>query len=271
MWEQPYYRLSVNAARQHGLITQAQANRVGVDDVMLAHFQESGLIHRLDWSVYQISGSTYGPRYSFPYAAWLAMAPESFRWERPGNLAEDVVLSHESACALVGFGSLGTPVVRFTSATERPVPRAVRVEVATLTQDDVMVHEGVPVTTPHRTILDLVAESAARDDIARVVTDAIRKNLVSLRLLYEDLTDMANEYRLPTGGVHFIDYFMPEVRPQSLSPRNLRAYAELALPQKVAEVRPRVDRLLRELRGESNSADGRLAAEIAAEIAGRTA
>lgn len=269
MWEQPYYQLSVNAARQHGMITTAQAERLGINKAMLAHFQESNLIRKLDWSVYQISGSTYGPRFSFPYAAWLAMAPESFRWERPRDLAKDVALSHESACALLGLGALSSPATRFTSATERPVPPAVRVQVATLTTDDVMIHEGVPVTTAHRTILDLVSEWTARDDISRVVTDAVRKDLVNLRILFEDLLTSADVYGLPTGGEHFIEYFIPDVRPDSLSLRNLRAYAELAFPAKIAEIRPEIDRILRESGRPAVAGNERLVSDIAAEIAGR--
>ncbi|WP_406234312.1 hypothetical protein [Nocardia sp. NBC_01009] len=244
-----------------------------MDDAMLDRFKEFGLIRELDWSVYQISGSSYSPRFAYPYAAWLAISPETFRWERPERLHEDAVLSHESACALIGIGAVKSIGVRFTAPTERATPRAVRITAVPLTPDGVMVHNGVPVTTPHRTILDLVAEWTARDDISRVCTDAVRRDLVNLRALFEDLTYIADEYGLPTGGAHFVDYFMPELRPELLSPRNLRTYAELMFPDKVAEVRPHVDRILLELRGGSPDSaakgDERISTDVAAEIVGR--
>ncbi|WP_227998989.1 type IV toxin-antitoxin system AbiEi family antitoxin domain-containing protein [Nocardia australiensis] len=273
MWEEHFYQLSITAARQNGLITAAQAKRAGVDDVMLGRFTEFGLIRELDWSVYQISGSSYGPRFAYPYAAWLAISPETYRWERSANLHEDAVLSHESACALMGLGAVKSTGVRFTAPVERTAPRAVRITVAPLTPDEVGIHEGVPVTTPHRIILDLVAEWTARDDISRVFSDAVRRDLVNLRTLFEDLAYIADEYGLPTGGVHFVDYFMPDLRPESLSPRNLRTYAELMYPEKIAEVRPQVDQILLELRdGSPDSAapgNQRISADIAAEIIGR--
>jgi hypothetical protein len=269
MWEEQYRQLVANAARQHGLITDAQARRLGVDDAQLGRFVAAQLLHGLGSSVYQIAGGDRGLRYVLPYAAWLAMAPETFRWERPREPADDVVLSHESACELLGLGGARSSVTRFTAATERLVPRGTRVTVATLTPDDVMLYEGVPVTSPHRTILDLIAEgdATARGMIGAVVTDAVRKDQVNLRALYEDIAAQPEVYDLPAYGAYFVDYFLPGLRAEWLSPRNLRAYAELAETARIVEIRPAVDRLLREVSG---VADERLGAGIAAEIAART-
>ncbi|QIS08995.1 type IV toxin-antitoxin system AbiEi family antitoxin domain-containing protein [Nocardia arthritidis] len=269
MWEKVFYEISIAAARQNGLITTAQAKRAGADDAALAHFASTGLLHELDWSVHQISASTYGMQYAFPYAAWLAVSPELFRWERPDAIEKDVVISHESACQVLELGVIRTTGTRMTSATERIPPRAVLIDVAPLTPDDVMIHHGVPVTTPHRTILDLVAERATREDIGRVVADAVRRDMVDLRILFEDLLTMAEVYGLPTGGVHFLDYFLPEVRPESLSPQNLRTYAELRYPERIAEIRPEVDRILGRFQPAYDPAerrDNRIGARIAAEI-----
>ncbi|WP_139347626.1 hypothetical protein [Nocardia donostiensis] len=271
MWEERFQQLSVAAIRQHGLITAAQAKRAGLDESMLDRFKGFRLIHELDWSVYQLSGSSYGPRYAYPYAAWLALEPELFSWERPTSPAEDAVLSHESACALLGIGAVSSPVVRFTSEKERDFPHAMRIDVAPLTPDDVTVYEGVPVTTPHRVIVDLVAEWASKDDISRVFTDAVRRDMVNLHALFDDLIAMSETYDLPRNGDHFFDYFMPGLPLRYLSSRNLRAYAELSFPEKVSDVRARIADLLVEL-GEDipEPAKNRVSSEIAAEIVGRT-
>lgn len=269
MWEERYYDLSAVAARQHGLFTAAQAKRVGQDDAVIDHFRQSKLIRELGWQVYQLAGSSYGPRFAYPYAAWLATAPEVFRWERPDELERDVVLSHESACALVGLGSVQAKGTRFTSATERVAVAGLQLSVAPLTTDDVMIHEGIPVTTPHRTILDLVAEWATQEDISRVVGDAVRRDLVNLRALFEDLTIMAHVYGFPSGGKHFVDYFLPGVRPEALSTRNRRAYVELVYPQRVAEIRPEVEQLLARLPGSPASDHEQLVSLVTAMIAGR--
>ncbi|WP_225729887.1 MULTISPECIES: hypothetical protein [unclassified Nocardia] len=269
MWEKVFYEISIAAARQNGLITTAQAKRAGADDAALAHFASVGLMHELDWSVHQISASTYGMQYAFPYAAWLAVSPELFGWERPDAIEKDVVVSHESACQVLELGVIRTTGIRLTSAVERVTPRAVLINIAPLTPDDVMIHRGVPVTTPHRTILDLVADRTSREDIGRVVADAVRRDLVDLRILFEDLTAMADIYGLPTGGEHFIDYFLPDVRPESLSAQNLRTYVELRYPERIAGIRPEVDRILELFQPAYDPAeprDNRIGAYIAAEI-----
>jgi hypothetical protein len=288
MWEQPYRRVAEVAARQRGLITAGQAGRVDVGLAMLNHFRECGLVRELGWPVYQIAGTGLEERLATPYSAWLALAPESFGDERPGDPTEDAVLSHESACSLLGIGSVPLPVTRFTAAAERPVsparpvPHYVRVTVGRLTRGEIMLHEGMPVTTPHRTILDLMAERTTLDTgsaaMPGIISDAVRRDLVDLRALFEDLMADTDMYGLLDGGVNFVDGFLPEVRPESLSPRNQRAYAELRFPETVAEIRTGVERLLGVLRRESGDPveasrreDERLGPDLAAEIAARTA
>jgi hypothetical protein len=268
MWEQSYCDVSIAASRQHGLITSAQMKLLGVDDALVDHFRRFRLIRELDWAVYQISGSAYGLRYAFPYAGWLALLPDSFGWERLGALADDVVLSHESACALLGIGSMASTDMRFTSGKERLVPQGIRIEVSSLTPDEIMIYEGVPVATPHRIILDLVTEGASQEEISGVVTDAVRRDLVDLRMLFEDLVPMAEKYGFPSRGGHFIDYFLPGVPLGPLSARNIRAYYEIALPDRISDVRPHIDRIFASLRGEHSlpSKDVAISSEIAAEI-----
>ncbi|MEU7827680.1 hypothetical protein [Nonomuraea sp. NPDC049129] len=64
MWEEQFATLSAVAARQSGLITEAQAGRLGIDKPALLHFAESALLVELDWAVYQLAWSATGPRYA---------------------------------------------------------------------------------------------------------------------------------------------------------------------------------------------------------------
>lgn len=271
VWEQDYYHVSVAASRQHGLITLAQMTRLGVEDALVDHFRKFGLIRELDWAVYQIAGSSYGPRYALPYAGWLALLPDSFGWERLGDLANDVVLSHESACALVGIGSMASTSMRFTSGREWLVPDGIRIEVSPLTADEVMTYEGVPVATPHRVIVDLLTEGASREEISGVVTEAVERDVVDLRMLFEDLAPLAEQYGFPSHGGHFIDYFLPGVPPGRLSARNVRAYSEIAFPDRISDVRPHIDQILVTLRGGNSLRPTDNNSQIAAEIVGRMA
>ena len=104
------------------------------------------MLVELDWAVYQLAWSATGPRYAYPMAAWLAIMPGSFRWERSQSLHEDAVLSHESACGLHGLGAEPSPLVTFTVPEEFEGPRATNMHVAALKPDEVSVVEGIPVT-----------------------------------------------------------------------------------------------------------------------------
>jgi hypothetical protein len=280
MWEQPYRRLAENAARQHGLITAAQAGRVGVGDAVLDHFREHGLVKELDRSVYRIPGSAGEERTAELHAAWLATAPAEFRWERLENPAEGVVLSHESVCALMNLGSVTSPLPRFTASSgPSTAQQGTAIEIASLAEDEMTVYDGLPVTTPHRTILDLLAErttpETGSEAMAGILTDAVRRDLVDLRALYDDVMARADLYGLLNGGENFIDGFLTGVRPEWLPPRNRRTYAELRFPRRFGEIRADVGRLLLALRDEPGLPiardDEQLGADIAAEITARTA
>ncbi|HUR05483.1 MAG TPA: hypothetical protein VM347_23275, partial [Nonomuraea sp.] len=176
MWEEQFATLSAVAARQGGMITEAQAGRLGIDKQALLRFAESALLVELDWAVYQFAWSSTGPRYAYPLAAWLAIMPESFRWERSKSPHEDAVLSHESACGLYGLGPVPSPLVNFTAPEEVEGPRATKIHVAALKPDEVRVVEGIPVTTPARTIVDLVAGWTDHGELRRVLMDAVLKD-----------------------------------------------------------------------------------------------
>ena len=276
MWEKDFADLSNSAGRQQGLITSAQAAKVGVAQSALAHLEEARLVKRLEWDVYQLQGSPVGPIHAYPYAAWLALSPDLFQWERPADPTADAVLSHESACAVHGIGSLPIPFVMFTVPEERMTPRATKITVSSLATEEIVSSHGLPVTSPHRTILDLIRSWVDHEDVGEALTDAVRLDLVDLRALYEDMTSLAEEYDFPAKGPEFADYFLAELETGPLSTRNLRAYAALRAADRVAEVRRGVARVLAELRGGQDPASGseveddELSWQVAAEIVGRT-
>jgi hypothetical protein len=260
VWEDSFYHLASAAARQHGMITSGQARALGVDDPAVRHLSDAHLLVELDWDVYQVAGSTTGPRYAYPYAAWLALSPELFAWQRPASPPDDAVLSHESACQLHGLGSLADTAMVFTAPRESRAPRAVRVHLASLRPEDVTVREGVPVTTPHRTILDLVRDWTDHRDVGRAMFDAVLLDVVDLADLHADLVPLATQYEFPAEGAKFLGYFLPDLPAGSLSVPNQRAYARLHWPDRVAAVR---NDLL------PVTGDAQLSWDVAAEIVAR--
>ncbi|OLE26033.1 MAG: hypothetical protein AUG49_09200 [Catenulispora sp. 13_1_20CM_3_70_7] len=273
MLEGLYYEISVAAARQQGFVTRAQATRLGADDAALDRLKEFKLLVEIDDGVFQLASGTVAPRYAYPFAAWLALDAARFRWERPQTPGDDAVLSHESAAKLHGVGRIAVPRTVFTVAVERATPRATVLHLGRLPAQDVTVVEGVPVTTVHRTIVDLVRDGNDHEDVGRALADAVRKDLVDLGAVYEAMAPLGAEYGYPVAGERFVGYFLADADPSSLSARNLRAYARLADPASVADVQRRVEDLLTALPAAAGAPGGRPGAvrgdEIAAEIVGR--
>jgi hypothetical protein len=275
MTTQSFQQLTFVAAGQSGLVTGAQASRAGVDGSELGRLAGAGLMFELDWDVHQLTSSPLAPRFAYPYAAWLALAPDKFVSERPTTRHEGAVLSHGSAARLHGLGAVSAPTTTFiapstartTGATA--IPRAVEVHEATLDATEVTVLGGVAVTTPHRTILDLVRAHTDHGEVRGAITDAVRRDLVDLATLYNDLVPLADHHEFPADGQEFAGYFLPELPAASLSPRNLRALATVVLPDRVAEVERSLVRALVAAPG-GTRADEQTVRALAADIVGRT-
>jgi hypothetical protein len=231
--EQAFRKISSVSDRQRGLVTNAQLDRLGVDPAERAELFRRMLLTRLDWEVFEVSGSPTPPRYAYPYAAWLALRADTYAWERPGaggTITADAVLSHESAARVLGLGSPSVGRVTFTAPAPLPAPRATRVLVAELRPDEVTMHEGLPVTTAHRTIMDLVRDHTDHAELRAIMTDAVRMDLVDLAELHRDLTPLAEHHLFPAEGLRFVGWFLHDLDGNALSPRNARTLATLLAP-----------------------------------------
>jgi very-short-patch-repair endonuclease len=191
----------VLAERQHGVVTLDQLRNLGYTRRMVASRVEKGRFAPVLRGVYAI-----GPRLS---VRWREMAAVL----QGGGSA---VLSHRSAAALWGILTLpeGPPgadpgwceISLLDSGRGRRAPGVVAHRVSELPDEDRSERDGIPVTTPERTVLDLAAlasraraASPARSapgamervdmiplppftprDMERVVARAEREGLISL-------------------------------------------------------------------------------------------
>lgn len=126
---------------------------------------------------------------------WRAVLPAvyllngaSFTWERKARAASlwagrSGALSHETAAALWRLeGFAPGPIVLSTSRSLRAVPGVRIHRVSTLGPADVGDLDGITVTSPARTLLDLVATEPEKVEVA--LDDALRSRLVSLPKLW---------------------------------------------------------------------------------------
>jgi predicted transcriptional regulator of viral defense system len=165
-------RIAEIASSQWGLITRRQVERARVPATTIDRLTApEGRLTRIAFGVYQLRGAPI-PDHSDLRAAWLQLAPEILVWERS---AVQGVVSHRSAASLFGVGHLPADVHEFTVASRRQTRRSdVRIHVRGLTDDEVVVVGGLPVTRPARIVGDLIRQREDPEAVAQIVIDALR-------------------------------------------------------------------------------------------------
>jgi len=174
-------RLYSLADAQLGYFSTSQAEELGVDRRYLSHHVRSGNLERVDRGVYRLLNYP-----SHPFEDVMA----TVLWVGDGAVA-----SHDTALAIYGLADAMPAVIHIT------VPRRFRgsrpgvlIHRATLPADDVTVREGIPVTTPLRTILDVAADPAVA---AAAAGEAIERGLIrasQLRQVVEHQPDLAEVF-----------------------------------------------------------------------------
>ncbi|MDR1027888.1 MAG: type IV toxin-antitoxin system AbiEi family antitoxin domain-containing protein [Clostridiales Family XIII bacterium] len=146
------------AASQWGLITSAQAVREGLSRNALSSLTRNGVLERVRMGVYRVSAA---PRDAFTEAkaAWLSLAPETDARERIAHPGADYVLSRDVAALLHGIAGVHARPNRgyvFSCAGLRKVnARDIFFIDRALNERDIVIAEGMPVTSRDRTIADL--------------------------------------------------------------------------------------------------------------------
>jgi very-short-patch-repair endonuclease len=168
------------AGRQHGIVTRQQLLRLGFTSRSIEHRRETGRLHLVSRGVYAVGWPALDQRRRW-MAALLACG-------------EDAALSHRSAAALLGIGS------EQTGRIDVSVPRRCELRRSgllirgrpSLATDDIGFSDGIPVTSPARTLVDLTTEL---DIVAveRAINNADKRDLVDPESLRKALDRYAGE------------------------------------------------------------------------------
>jgi predicted transcriptional regulator of viral defense system len=147
------------AAEQGGLVSAAQVVLAGVTRNQLSDVAADGDLRRLRRGVYGLGPGPADTELEDIASAWLAIAGGSLPWQRSG--APDAVVSHASAARLHGFGTTIADLPELTQARQRSRRTDMMIHPARLGADDwawCQIDSGMhlPVTTPARTIVDLL-------------------------------------------------------------------------------------------------------------------
>ncbi len=153
------------AARQHGVVTRGQLLAAGLSNAAIDHRLARKRLHPVHRGVYLV-GHPVPPSLAKEMAAVLACG---------GGAA----VSHDSATAVWGFRtSLSGPVhITLPSHVSRARPGICVHRARSLEPEDVRHWEGLPLTSPARTVIDLAAVLSA-NELQRTYQEAQIRRLV---------------------------------------------------------------------------------------------
>lgn len=226
------------AADQWGLVTTPQAEAVGVDRTTLTRLGATGLLDQVARGVHLVTAAGI-PKNLDEKVAWLRLDATRRAWERRPMDDDSGVLSHRTACVLHELGDVPAPQVEITVPRRRTTRLpGVRLRRSALTEDEVTIVDGLPVTTVARTIIDLLADKVDGGHIGGVIADALRRELVDPDVLARQADSYARAYGQP-DGTRLIDHLLNQTgqgngrqvravaaRLANLDPAALRALAE---------------------------------------------
>ncbi|MEU7935244.1 hypothetical protein [Micromonospora echinofusca] len=179
---------------QWGQVTVEQAGRVGVPEAALAELEALHVIEPVIDGVVRLRA---GGRHPMPrlYAAWLRLAPETPGWER--TLPDTGVVSHRSAVRLYRLGDLPGDHPQFTASASVAAPDG-RTHGADLGPGSWQWVDGLPVTTPARTLLDLAdAEPLDITELHSLVRGFVRGGWVTVEELTTELSLAERRWWVP--------------------------------------------------------------------------
>lgn len=204
------------AARQHGVVTRGQLLDAGLGRHAIAHRLERGRLHAVHRGVYAVGHRAVSAR-GLRLAAVLAYG-------------RGAALSHRSAAEVWGLldERAGAPVHVSSPAQRRPL-RGVIVHRATALE--AVRRDGILVTPPARTIVDLAA-TAASGDLERAVEEARVRRLVSA----DDLLCRARGRR-GAAALRALLADEPSLTRSEAERRLLRLVAAAGLPRPQTNVR----------------------------------
>jgi len=190
--------LGAVSSGQAGLVTAAQARAAGVDGTLRARLVRDGALEAVDRGIY-LAPAAAEPNHLEIRIAWLRLDRQTLSAERDGLGADDGVVSHASACVLHELGDIPAPMVELTvPRRRRSTAPYVRIRVRTgLTATQVTVVDGLPVTTPERTIVDLLRDGADGGHVGGVIADAVGRGLIDPERLARTVARFAPRYAMP--------------------------------------------------------------------------
>jgi predicted transcriptional regulator of viral defense system len=180
------------AEENDGLVTAAQARALGITDSVLARLTQRGKLERVARGVYRIPYFPADP---------LSQYREAVLWARASHGPEQVVLSHETALGVYGISDVNPARVHLTvpkrARLRRQKPKWIVIHRSDLPSSDLTTHEGLPVTTVAKSVMD-VMETTGRSGLARqAIKDARKEGYISAAEFQRLTRQLSHHVRTP--------------------------------------------------------------------------
>lgn len=165
------WRLFDVAAGQGGYFTAEQAAKCGFSRALLAYHAKSGGFARVQRGLYRFREYPTSPRDDV-LASWLAVGKDT------------AVVSHDSAMDLLDLSDVlpnGVHVTVPRSRRNLPSVSGVKIHTTsrTLRPEDVVVRNGISVTSAMRSILDAAEAGMSPEQIEMAVRQAVERGLTT--------------------------------------------------------------------------------------------
>jgi very-short-patch-repair endonuclease/predicted transcriptional regulator of viral defense system len=226
------------ASRQHGVITRKQLRDLGLGPTAIDRRRANGRLHAIHAGVYLVGHSAL-PLHAREMAAVLACGPGA-------------VVSHRSAAKLWALLETKHPQIEVTVArawsSQRPGIRVY--SSVSLERRDVRRVDGIPLTSPARTLVDLAAV-LTQDNLERAVAEAERQSLARRHDLVDQLERNRGRRGVAKLRALLALYGGPALTRSPAEARLLRLLRQAGLPPPETNVRVggyEVDFLWREAR-----------------------
>lgn len=158
--------------RQHGVVARRQLLALGLSAQSIQHRVEKGRLHRVARGVYVVGRPELSPQ-----GRWMVAVLSG---------GEGTALSHRSAGALWGIVAEASGWIDVSIRAGSCRRRGLMVHLRSLDSHDIDEHEGIPVTSPARTLVDL-ATQLPRSELERAINEADKLDLIDPDTLREEL------------------------------------------------------------------------------------
>jgi predicted transcriptional regulator of viral defense system len=162
------------ATEQAGYFTTGQALRHGFSSPLITYHSKSGRFVRVAHGIYRLRDYPSSPMEHL-IAAWLRLAP-------------DAVVSHDSALDVLGLSDIIPDQIHLSvPRSRRRLTRQPGVTIHTtkkpLDGTEVISRDGVRLTAPARTIVDVAESGIAPDQVVKATREAVDRGLTTPDLI----------------------------------------------------------------------------------------